>query len=78
MDPERKVLSGNGKLLCLELAAHANAKVLASDAVQHYRLRLGESDVFDTGGTTMRWREDWDGNVFLFDPDTQSVSRAQG
>lgn len=74
------MLSGNGRTFLLELAAHANVKVKASDAVQYATLRVNHKDDkflgFPLGMRIMEYVENnWYGNVYVFDPATQSGRR---
>jgi hypothetical protein len=72
------MISGNGRRLLLELAAHADVKVKASDAVQFFPMPQ-EKFLFFRMGKTLKWKEDtWFGHVYLFDPATQSAKRVQG
>lgn len=70
------MLSGNGRTFLLELAAHANVKVKASDAVQYSVLRPKNSFLgVPMGGMVLQYAESWSGNVYIFDPATQSGKR---
>jgi hypothetical protein len=77
---KKTMLSGNGRTFLLELAAHANVKVKASDAVQYAVLRVNHKDDkflgFPLGMRIMEYAENnWYGNVYIFDPVTQSGKR---
>jgi len=72
------MLSGNGRRLLLELAAHADVKVKAADAVQLFPMRVNEKFLGFRMGNVLEFKNDkWFGNVYVFDPATQSSKRVQ-
>jgi hypothetical protein len=80
LNGEGYLLSGNGRRLLLEIAAHADVKVKAADAVQFMPMRINEKFLGFRMGNTLEFtgNEKWHGKVYLFDPNTQSAKRVQG